>query len=99
MYTNSELPPAINQWQLSFDPYDFANNPAWLRHAEKCEDILQLTHKKGGLLIDVGYYGSDYRAVVIRDYNWQQPLAELTSHDVSVITQVVYQWLTQFAEA
>ncbi len=43
------------------------------------EDLLQLNHKKGNLIIDLGWYpaydaNGKYILMLVRDYKWDFPL-------------------------
>ncbi len=85
---NPEIGAAINQFHVEHDPYGFVEDSNWLLNAAKVENILQLGHVYGdGPIIDVGFYGEFYRAVVIRDLDWERPVEQFESDDPAEINR------------
>lgn len=92
---NPDLPSAINQWHIVFDPYGFSLKSSWLEDAEKTEDILQLAHVyDNGPVIDVGFYRNRYKVYVIKDQDWDEPIEEFESRSCDKIVQWVYHALS-----
>ncbi|NPC93070.1 hypothetical protein HOO54_12720 [Bacillus sp. WMMC1349] len=69
------------------DPrYIDANDDAWLFDFN--QDLLQITHKSKGLLLDIGWYpegdsAGGYGIVLIRNENWEQPLEDTICNNPS----------------
>lgn len=98
MILNSKITSDINQWHIAHDPYGFTQNEDWLRKAEKTEDILQLQHVYAeGPILDVGWYNGIYRAVIVVEENWEEPIEKVESESENVVSDMVYKWLGQFA--
>ena len=95
---NLRLPAAINQWHVEFDPYGFANQVDWLKQAERTEDILQLAHVySDGPIIDVGFYAHVFRACVIRNGDWDDPVESFESESEGEIENWIYSALDRYA--
>lgn len=55
------------------------------------EDMLQVEFA-GGLLLDVGWYpefdaAGGFRIIVIKDYDWDQPVLALTAHETAELVE------------
>lgn len=97
MISNKHISDSINQWSIEYDPYGFAKEELWLEGAELTGDILQLQHiYDNGPVLDVGWYDGVYRAVVIIDKDWENPIEVIESTGTSKITKALYSWLTKY---
>ncbi len=85
-------------WLPDFNPYGFGQSPDWLAHANQVEDILQLRHQHyPDLLLDLGFYRDHYRAVLIQNQDWQQPLAQFQTSSVSDMQNWINQIVLDYA--
>jgi hypothetical protein len=95
---NKRVPESISSWRLKFDPYDIFSNEDWLAHADLTEDILQLqSFGDTDLILDVGYYQDQYRAFVVKNSDWDQPLDAFKSPSVSAMIDWVYSAISRYA--
>jgi hypothetical protein len=97
-FMNTDLPPAINQWHVEYDPFGFTKSSGWLTSAEKTEDILQLAHIYGdGPIVDVGFYSGLFKVLVIRNNDWDDPHESFASASTKEITTWLYTALDRYA--
>ena len=88
---NSHLPKSIQDWKVTFDPYGLLVDEDWLEHAEPVEDILQLASiHRSERILDVGCYQGKYRAVVVENSNWHQPIETFQSTSPRTVAHWVY---------
>lgn len=87
----------MRNWHATFNPYGFAASANWLACAERTEDILQLQHVREGLTIDVGFYDSVFRGVVIKEQDWEAPLETFQSQNPAVFDAVLSAWMAKYA--
>jgi hypothetical protein len=100
MPKNTKIPESIRSWVVSFDPYGFSSKENWLEEAEEVEDILQITHSTSeGPILDVGYYGKMFKAVVVSKNDWEQPVESIESSLPTDIATRVYEWIEKYANA
>ncbi len=88
----------LDAWLAEFDPYGILSDPQALAQAERVEDLLQLRHRHHpSRLLDLGYYRTRYRVVVIDDFDWQTPVAHYESTDPTRILQWIQHALISYA--
>lgn len=94
---NSLIKDNINQWDVEFDPYNFIENENWIENSEKAEDMLQIHHVYGRLIIDVGWYQKEFIACVVANKNWDKPVEKYKSESGSDINKCVCNWIEKYA--
>jgi len=90
-------------WRIEFN--DFTEYDLALHDKsdviELKEDILQLffdyTDSSANIMIDLGWYpefdaNGNYRMVMIKDYDWETPLEEITTKSKSDIVSLLEKW-------
>jgi hypothetical protein len=59
---------------------------------EKVEDLFQalkLCGETHSIVLDAGWYQSIYKVVLIKDFNWAEPIAETKCKDIDEVVCVI----------
>lgn len=87
-------------WKVEFNNFsEYDMN----EHGEKDsfelnEDLLQLYNEKANLMIDLGWYpahdiSGNYLLSLVRDFNWECPLEEISSKSKKEIVSYIEKWV------
>ncbi|RPK31275.1 hypothetical protein [Paenibacillus xylanexedens] len=53
------------------------------------EDIFQISYNDGRIIIDVGWYRKEFAVVIIKDFDWDNPLMEKRCVDLNMLYDLV----------
>jgi len=64
------------------------------------QDLLQIENKHFRILIDLGWYPDfnsegNFRFVLIRDYQWDEPVRSIQTRNKDEIVAIIESWLTE----
>ena len=94
---NAQIGDAFNQWDVDFDPYGFVERTDWAQHVNPSEDLLQVGHVYGELIIYVGCANGVYTASVVAFPNWWSPIESYETTDYTAINIQVCKWMAKYA--
>ncbi len=67
------------------------------------ENLLQVVHQKSNVVIDLGWYGDSvngsYKIYVIKNNNWDSPVKQIVSKDLTEISAQLKQLLEEIADS
>lgn len=65
----------------------------WIENALQ-EDMLQVEYPNG-LILDMGWYENGYIIYIVRDFEWNNPLARFTTRNVDDLSQLLVKAVTR----